>query len=362
MSLLDAVVIGAGQAGLAAAWALRRHGLEPLLLEAGPSPTGSWSRYYDSLTLFSPARFSELPDLAFGGDPDRYPTRDEVVTYLGAYAQRLGVPIEVNTLAVAVTRTTQGFVTRAGDGREFASRLVISAAGGFGAPYRPALPGLDAFAGTVWHSAEYRAPVPLAGRRVVVVGAGNSAVQIAVELAEVAAVTLASRAPVRFIPQRPLGRDLHEWLHRTGVERLPLGRLLRGKTVRVLDDGRYRAAIDAGRPDWRPMFTRLTPDGVVWADGTSEPVDVLLLATGFRPQTTHLADCAGSDGRGALDATGRPLHDRGVSSTVAGLGYVGLEGQRGIASATLRGVGRDAEHVVRRLAAGARTAAPVGAR
>ncbi|OJF12186.1 flavin-containing monooxygenase [Couchioplanes caeruleus] len=361
MTLLDAVVIGAGQAGLATAHVLRRHGLDPLLLEAGPSPTGSWSRYYDSLTLFSPARFSELPGLRFPGDPERYPTRDEVVAYLAAYAEGLDVPIEVNTRAVAVTRTAQGFVTRAGDGREFTSRLVISASGGFGAPYRPALPGLDGFAGTVLHSADYRAPEPFAGKRVVVMGAGNSAVQIAVELAEVAAVTLASRGPVRFMPQRPLGRDLHEWLHRSGLERLPLGRLLRGRTVRVLDDGRYRAAIEAGRPDWRPMFARLTPDAVAWADGMVEPVDVVLLATGFRPQVAHLAGCAGRDGRSALDGTGYPVHDRGASITVPGLGFVGLEGQRGIASATLRGVGRDAAHVVQRLTADVRRMAAVGA-
>ncbi|WP_412753369.1 flavin-containing monooxygenase [Krasilnikovia sp. M28-CT-15] len=361
MTLLDAVVIGAGQASLATAHALHRHGLDPLLLEAGSSPTGSWSRYYDSLALFSPARFSELPGSAFPGDPDRYPTRDEVVAYLAAYAERLGAPIELNTPAVAVTRTGDGFVTRAGDGREFTSRLVVSASGGFGAPYRPNLPGLDAFAGTVLHSADYREPAPFAGRRVVVVGAGNSAVQIAVELAQVASVTLSSRGPVRFMAQRPLGRDLHEWLHRTGVERLPLGRLLRGRTVRVLDDGRYRAAIAAGRPDWRPMFTALNADGVVWTDGAREPIDVILLATGYRPQLAHLADCTGPNGRSALDASGYPDHDRGVSTAVPGLGFVGLEGQRGIASATLRGVGRDAVHVVRRLAADVRAVSPVGA-
>ncbi|MFC3383917.1 flavin-containing monooxygenase [Couchioplanes azureus] len=362
MTLLDTVVIGAGQAGLATVHALRRLGLDALLLEAGPAPTGSWSGYYDSLTLFSPARFSELPGLRFPGDPDRYPTRDEVVAYLAAYAERLDAPMEMNTRAVEVTRSAQGFVTRAADGREFASRLVVSCSGGFGSPHRPALPGMDAFAGSVLHSAGYRSPAPFAGRRVVVVGAGNSAVQIAVELAEVATVTLTSRGPVRFMPQRPLGRDLHEWLHRTGVERLPLGRLLRGKTVRVLDDGSYRAAIRAGRPDWRPMFTRLTSDGVVWADGRVEPVDVVLLATGFRPQVAHLAGCVGPDGRGALAGTGYPVHDRGVSITVPGLGFVGLEGQRGIASATLRGVGRDAAHVVQRLTAGVRRAAPVEAR
>ncbi|MEV6596653.1 NAD(P)/FAD-dependent oxidoreductase [Actinoplanes sp. NPDC051346] len=362
MSLLDALVIGAGQAGLAAAHALGARGLQPLLLEAGPTPTGSWSRYYDSLTLFSPAGHSALPGLPFPGDPRRYPTRDEVVDYLADYAARLGAPIELDTAATAVTRVAGGFRVATTDGREFAARLVVGASGGFGAPHRPALPGLDGFTGTLLHAAEYRRPEPFTGKRVAVVGAGNSAVQIAAELAEVAAVTLTSRAPVRFLPQRPLGRDLHEWLHRTRVERLPLGRLLRDRTVRVLDDGRYRAALAAGRPDWRPMFRRATTDGLIWSDGVTERIDVVLLATGYRPRLSYLAGCTSVGGRPALDAAGYPAHDRGVSTTVAGLGFVGLEGQRGIGSATLRGVGRDAEYVVRRLAAGVRVATPVGAR
>jgi putative flavoprotein involved in K+ transport len=115
----------------------------------------------------------------------------------------------------------------------------------------------------VLHSAQYREPEPFARQRVVVLGAGNSAVQIAVELAQVSTVTLASRTPVRFTTQRPFSRDLHEWLHRSGLERLPLGRLLRGRPVPVLDDGRYRTAIEAGRPDWRPLFDRLTAEAVV---------------------------------------------------------------------------------------------------
>ncbi|HEU5107494.1 MAG TPA: NAD(P)-binding domain-containing protein, partial [Micromonosporaceae bacterium] len=267
-----AVIVGGGQAGLAAAYASRRAGMSPVLLEAGRAPTGSWGRFYDSLTLFSPARYSALPGLPFPGDPDRYPSRDEVVAYLLAYAARLDVRIETDSRVVDVARSGDGFEVTVGDGRVFEAPLVVSAAGGFGSPYRPALPGLAEFGGRVLHAAEYREPSGFVGRRVVVVGAGNSAVQIAAELAEVAAVTVTSRAPVRLIPQRPWGRDLHWWLHRTGVERLPVGRWLRHRTVNVLDDGRYRAALAAGRPAWRPMFARMGADHVRWADGTVEPV------------------------------------------------------------------------------------------
>ena len=177
----------------------------------------------------------------------------------------------------------------------------------------------------------------------IVVGGGNSAVQIAAELAEVADVTLATRSPLRFRPQRPLGRDVHWWLTVTKLDTAPLGGLLGGRTTPVLDDGRYRAALAAGRPDHRPLFDRLTPEAVVWEDGRREPVDAVVLATGYRPGLSYLA------GTGALDADGQPLHRRGVSTTVPGVGYVGLEHQRSLASATVRGVGDDAARVIARL-------------
>jgi putative flavoprotein involved in K+ transport len=162
-----------------------------------------------------------------------------------------------------------------------------------------------------------------------------------VELAQVATVSIATRRPLRWQPQRILGKDFHWWLTRTGVDTSPFGpRLAAGGTVRVLDDGRYRAAIRSGKPDQRPLFTRLDGDSVIWADGSRERLDAVILATGLRPELAFL------DGTDALDAQSQPQHDGGVSATVPGLGYVGLEWQRSFASATLRGVGRDAAHVL----------------
>jgi putative flavoprotein involved in K+ transport len=348
MTDADIAIIGGGQSGLAAADAARRAGLAPVLLEAGPEPVGSWPHYYDSLTLFSPARYSELPGRPFGGDPDRYPTRDELTAYLRAYAAELDADIRTGQRVDQVRPYGDGLHVRTDSGLELTADAVIAATGGFGTPHRPALRG--GFNGRVLHAAEYRDPTSYEGQRVIVVGGGNSAIQIAAELARVARVSVATRSPLKITRQRPLGRDLHWWLTRSGIDHAPIGRWLRGRTTPVLDDGRYRAALATGNPDARPMFARLEGDHVVWDDGRRERADAVILATGYRPDLGYLADTE------ALDEDGRPRHCAGVSTTVHGLGYVGLDYQRSIASATVRGVARDAQRVITRLAAQRRRA------
>ncbi|MFI8392995.1 flavin-containing monooxygenase [Streptomyces sp. NPDC085540] len=348
MEHVEAVVIGAGQSGLATAHALVGAGLRPVVLEASERAAGSWPRYYDSLTLFSPARFSALPGMPFGGNPDRYPHRDEVVAYLTAYAARLaGADIRTGQRVIAVRAEGAGFTVELEDGVQLRARAVVAASGSFGRPHRPDLPGLETFAGQVLHAADYRSPTPFAGRRVVVVGAGNSAVQVAIELARESRTSLATRAPVRFARQCLLGRGLHFWLTRTSLDAAPLGRVLKTPPAQpVLDDGRYRAALGVGAPDRRPVFTRLADDRVTWTDGTTERLDALILATGYRP---HLPYLAGLDG--ALDPVGHPRYRGGASPIHPGLAFVGLEWQRSLSSETLRGVGRDAVRTARRLVA-----------
>ncbi|MFZ4191963.1 flavin-containing monooxygenase [Streptomyces pseudogriseolus] len=344
MEHIDVAVIGGGQSGLATAHAL----LRPVVLEASERAAGSWPRYYDSLTLFSPARYSSLPGMPFPGtDRDRYPHRDEVVAYLTAYADRLDADIRTGCRVSAVLRTSDGFEVETEGGGRLSARAVVAASGSFGRPHRPVLPGLEEFTGQVLHAADYRSPAPFTGRRVVVVGAGNSAVQIAAELAQTARVTLATRAPVKCAAQRVLGRDLHWWLTRTGLDTAPLGRLLsRPPAQPVLDDGRYRAALAAGRPQRRPLFTGADGIKLVWQDGRREEADAIVLATGYRPDMPYLA---GIDG--ALDAPGSPRHREGLATNVPGLAFVGLEWQRSLSSNSLRGVGRDADRIARRLAA-----------
>lgn len=345
------VVVGGGQSGLAAARALRDLEVPVVVLEAGDRACGSWPRYYDSLRSFSPAAYSSLPGLPFPGDPDHYPSRDEVADYLEIYAARLGVEIRTDTRAVSVRADGDRFLVDSDDGSSLVACGVVAASGSFSNPFRPALSGEGAFAGALVHVAEYRNPAPYAGQRVLVVGAGDSAAQVANELAEVATTSIVSRHPLRFMPQHIGGHDIHYWFRATGFDTLPPAWLREVTDGAVVTDSvGLRTTLADGRIDQRPMFVELENDGVVWPDGQRERVDAIILATGYRPSLDYLRAL------GALDASGAPLHQGGISSTHPGLVYVGLEYQRSYASNTLRGVSDDAGAVIEPLVAWARGA------
>lgn len=345
------IVVGGGQSGLAAARAALDAGVRPIVLEAGARPVGSWPLYYDSLRLFSPNRFNSFPGTPFPGDPEDYPTRDAVVDYLEDYADRLGVEIRTNTRVTAVESDGARFTVHAASGETWSAAGVVAASGSFSNPYVPRLPGQDGFAGEVLHVADYRRPAPYAGRRIVVVGGGNSAVQVGYELAQVATTTLATRRPLIWWAQTVDGLDLHHRLVGTGFDLLPTSWLLRlVDGTPVLDTGRYRDAVESGLLERRPMFTAFDGDEIVWSDGRREHVDMVVFATGYRPSLDYLRPL------GALAADGMPQHVAGISATHLGLVYAGLEFQRSFSSNTLRGVHRDAEHGVAALAAHARGA------
>ena len=340
------IVIGGGQSGLAAARAAREAGLHPVVLEAGDKPSGSWLRYYDSLRLFSPARYSAMPGFPLDGDPDRYPSRDEIAAYLQRYAEHLAVDIRTGTTVTAVEADGPGFLVHTADGDTLSAAGVVAATGSFGSPVMPSLPGQNSFTGELLHVADYRHPAPYAGKRVVVVGGGNSGVQIAYELADVADLTLATLAPISFLPQVIRGHDLHHWLEVTRFDHLPAAWLRHiVRKPLVLDTGHYRDAVESGRVDRRTMFTAFDGDQVVWSDGARERVDVVIFATGYRPHVGYLQPL------GALDENGLPQHVDGISTTHPGLVYLGLEFQRSFSSNTVRGVSRDADYVVGPLAA-----------
>jgi putative flavoprotein involved in K+ transport len=350
-SAAPVVVVGGGQSGLAAARALRQLRMPTVILEASDRPAGSWPRYYDSLRVFSPAEYSSMPGTPFPGAPDRYPARDEVADYLEHYAARLDVEIQTSTRVETIQQDGREFIVFTDDGRTLRASGIVAASGSFSNPYRPSFPGEDAFTGELSHVADYRNPAPYVGQRVIVVGAGDSAAQIANELAPVATVTLATRHPMRFIPQRLGGHDIHYWLRETGFDTLPaewLNKITGGSVV--TDSVGFQHTLARGDVDRRPMFIALDGNQVVWSDSQHEPVDAIILATGYRPSLDYLRDL------GALAAAAAPLHVGGISSTHVGLVYLGLEYQRSYASNTLRGVSDDARAVIAPLVAWIRDA------
>ncbi|NHN33160.1 flavin-containing monooxygenase [Paenibacillus agricola] len=341
----DTIVIGGGQAGLASGYHLQKKGLQFLILEARQQAVGSWPNYYDSLKLFSPARFSSLPGMRISASAESYPLKEEVIRYLAAYSKKFQLPIVANQQVEHVQKNNGVFEIRSRTGESYLSKTIINASGSFHSPYTPTIKGRDEFQGQILHSSKYRNPDPFANQRVVVVGRGNSAVQIAVELSEVSQTSLAVLRPVQFMKQRVWGHDLHFWIKIFGLDTFPFWRF--GKNApspsSVIDLGLYKERLAAGKPDQQPMFHSLFSNGVIWPDGKKEAVDTIIFATGYRPNLGYLKDI------GALDPEGRPLQIAGVSAKVPGIYYVGLEGQRSFASATLRGVGADALYVVRQL-------------
>jgi cation diffusion facilitator CzcD-associated flavoprotein CzcO len=279
--------------------------------------------------------------------PDAYPTREDALAYLAQYEQRYAIPVERPARVDAVHRDGDQLRldTSAGSVR---ARAVVSATGTWANPVIPRVLGQDRFGGDVLHSARYPGPHMLAGRRVVVVGGGNSGAQIAAELSSIATVTWATREPPHFLPDEVDGRYIFEQATaryraiqegRTPDPPRSLGDVVMIPSVR---EARARGALHAV-----PMFTRFTDAGVVLSDGREEHVDAVIFATGFRPALQHLAPLGliGGDGRVAIQAGGSGTRAVGEPR----LWLVGYGEWTGFASSTLIGVGRSARATVQEL-------------
>jgi cation diffusion facilitator CzcD-associated flavoprotein CzcO len=276
------------------------------------------------------------------GGVSYYPTRDEALAYLADYESRYAVPVIRPVRVAGVTAEAGGLLrVRSESNDDWLARAVVSATGTWSMPNVPSLPGQDRFGGTVVHSARYASPDPFVGRRVVVVGGGNSGAQIVADLFGRATVTWATLSPPTFLPDDVDGRYLfgeasarYRALTDGGTTLPPrsLGDIVMVESVRrARDDGALNAV---------PMFTGFTESGVVWPDGRQTQEDAVIFATGFRPALAHLGEL------GVMEPNGR-LHVRGTRSIrEPKLWLVGYGDWTGYASATLIGVGRTARATV----------------
>lgn len=341
------VVIGGGQAGLAAGYHLRRLGIEHVILDAGAGPGGAWQHAWDSLRLFSPAQYSSLPGrLMPVQEGELYPDAAHVVAYLTDYEKRYALPVQHGTRVEGVHRDGPGLRVETDSG-SWAARAVISATGTWTRPFLPAVPGRREYQGRQLHTVQYRSPCEFAGQRVIVVGGGNSGAQIAADLAPAGTdLTWVTRRPPRYLADDIDGRALFD--HATARRRaLDEGRIDSGGVASLGDIVAVppvRAARDAGLLTAKPMFTRLTADGVEWADGSRAEADTVIWCTGFRPVLAHVAALRLRGSRGHIATVGTRAVDE------PRLHLLGYGDWTGPASATLIGVGRPARDATREIA------------
>jgi putative flavoprotein involved in K+ transport len=340
----DVVVIGGGQAGLALSWHLQQRGLRFRVLDAGAEVAHVWRSRWDSLRLFTPTQYDSLPGLAFPGRSDTYPGKDDVADYLRTYVERFALPVDLKTRVTRLTRSGDVFEAHAGE-QVFRARQVVVATGPFQIPSVPSVAArLDGSVAQL-HSSQYRNPQCLPAGRVLVVGGGNSGLQIAHELLADRPVDLAVGTEERALPQRFLGKDLFWWGTTLKLVTKPadsrIGRRLQAGGETLVGTSPRRAGRNGIQ--LRARLTEVDGRTVRFEDGMSAEPAVVIWATGYH------SDYGWIQVDGAL-AEGRPEHQRGVSQ-VPGLYFLGLAWQHSRGSALLGFVQHDAAHLAEQVLA-----------
>jgi len=367
----DILVIGAGPAGLATSACLRDAGLAHVVLEREQTVGSAWQRHYDRLHLHTTKTYSALPMTPWPKAAPRYPSRDQMVQYLQAYAAQHHVAPRLGVTVHAVKRCASRFTVETSAGVA-TPRFVVVATGYNGVPKLPSLAGLEGFRGTAVHASAYRNAVPYRGKRTLVVGCGNSGAEIALDLAEQGIDTaMVVRGPVHVVPRDLFGRpaqhtsvllshlplalsdaiaavilghvvgDLSRW----GIVRPSVGlnRMIEESgRIPILDLGTI-AMVKQGRIRVLPAVQDILPDGVRFAGGAVHPFEAIVFATGYAPGLAGLVE-----GFAAIaDARGRP-HRFGAETAVPGLYFVGF---RNPPTGALREIALEAPRVARSIRA-----------
>jgi putative flavoprotein involved in K+ transport len=335
---LEVIVIGAGQAGLAIGYFLAQEGRTFAILEAADEPAAAWRARWDSLKLFTPARYSGLPGLAFPGDPDAYPGRDAVVAYLTGYARQFTLPVVLGSRVHSVRQAEGRYLVEV-EGRSYTANQVVVATGPFQVPVVPPIAeqlGQDV---VQLHSSRYRAPGDLPDGPVLVVGGGNTGFQIAEELSATREVHLSIGSRQTPFPQRILGRDLFWYLETTGAMRRStdtrIGRRLQGRDTLIGSSPRNLRK--RPRVQLHPRAVEASRGTIRFSDGGELEVGAVIWATGFRNDHSWI-DAP------IFDDQNRVAHRRGVTDS-PGLYFLGLTWQYTRGSALIGWVGADAAYI-----------------
>jgi putative flavoprotein involved in K+ transport len=340
----EVAVIGAGQAGLAIGYFLAQAGRRFVIVDRATSIAAAWQERWDSLTLFTPRRYSSLPGMPFPGEADGYPMRDEVISYLHEYADTFKLPVELGCEVTRLDADGDRFVLETG-GRTVVAGQVVVATGPFQAPFVPGLgEGLAADVFQV-HSTGYRRPADVPRGTALVVGGGNTGFQIAKELSSARKVILSVGSRQTPLPQRILGRDLFWWLTKTGAlsktVESRLGRRLQHRETLIGSSSRELERKHG--VDLKPRAVRAEGRTVGFGDDSEAEVDAVIWATGYRADYAWIK-------LPVFDEGGRVRHRRGVTD-VTGLYFLGLSWQYTRGSALIGWVKDDARYLADRIAA-----------
>jgi putative flavoprotein involved in K+ transport len=341
------VIVGGGAAGLTTAGALKHAGLDAVILNKDRQIGGTWARRYDRLHLHTIRPLSGLAHHPIPTSLPRYLARDQFVSYLQGYARRFDLQIVAGCAVRKVRLESDGrrpsWLVESDCGA-WRCRAMVIATGHYNVPVLPDWPGRAAYGGSLIHSADYRSGRDYAGKRVLVIGAGNSGTEIAADLVEHAAalVAISIRTPPPIVPRDPFGMPVQRsgivlsrlpprLADRLGrlVARLTLGDLTRygiqppawlpysARHVPVIDVG-FVKQLKRGRIQIRPNVANFTPVGVAYVDGREEQFDGVIAATGFKTGLPDLLDAPG-----ALDGRGFPAFPSGRPTTHPGLYFMG---------------------------------------
>jgi putative flavoprotein involved in K+ transport len=370
----EAVVIGAGPGGLAAAAMLQQAGVETVVVDRADTVGSSWRGHYDRLHLHTVRWLSHLPGLKIPRRYGKWVARDDVVRYLEAYTACHGLEVCLNTPVERIDREGEHWVLRGPGGEDLRATYVVVATGHNHTPALPDWPGADGFTGELRHASTYRNAAPYVGRSVMVVGSGNTGAEIAVDLVESGArdVALAIRTPPHIvlrerygIPSLALGVLFRHLPARVfdpiaaRMRQLDIGdlsayglptpkdglyeRILRDDSIPLVDVG-FIEELKAGRITVTPAVTGFDGDHVVLADGSLRRADAVIAATGYRRGLDGLIGhlgVLGADGRprvrgGATDPAAPRLWFTGYTNPISGMfRELGIDAKR-IARAVVR--------------------------
>jgi putative flavoprotein involved in K+ transport len=338
----DTVIIGGGQAGLAIGYFLAQQRRDFTILEAGTETAAAWRTRWDSLRLFTPVRYDSLPGLAFPGDPDSYPHRDDVIAYLDDYVRRFELPLELDSRVLAIRAADGGFLVELAD-RRYAAEQVVIGIGPFQVPFTPPVAAGLAPDVTQMHSSDYRRPDRLRDGPVVVVGGGNTGYQLAEELIRSHEVHLAIGARQTPLPQCILGRDVFRYLQALRL----MDKTVDSRLARRLKDRETLIGSSARGARRRgiilhPRVTGAGGSTLTFADGTRQTAATVIWATGFRLDHSFVE-------LPVFEDDGQVRHRRGITD-VPGLYFLGLPWLHTRGSALLGWVKNDAQYIADRIA------------